>query len=298
MKWKKIIGISIGAIVLLFLLNILYSNWNTLLLYDWHINLFWIIPAYLLLTVSPFLLALSTKILLKHFDKHVKLLKIFNILNISIVLRYIPGNIWTIASRAELFKEHEISRITSTVIFFTELGISILAVGAISILSILIGLDAINNYIYGIVFIMAFTLFLLHPFVLQKGIQFIFRIFKKETIKIYWKYKTILLLFIIQVIHWTAQGVAFYFITRSIYPISPNLIIPLIGIYVAAWLISFLAFISPGGLGIKEGILVLLLQNFMPIDIATVISIASRIITLIHEVTLAGVSILLRRLEQ
>ena len=56
-----------------------------------------------------------------------------------------------------------------------------------------------------------------------------------------------------------------------------------IGTYVLAWIIGFLAFFTPGGLGVRETVLVLMLNLYLPVYISAVLAILSRVWWIIGE---------------
>jgi len=50
-----------------------------------------------------------------------------------------------------------------------------------------------------------------------------------------------------------------------------------VGTFSISWLVGYYAFLSPGGLGVQEGIQVYLLTFFFPSPISIVIALASRL---------------------
>jgi hypothetical protein len=49
------------------------------------------------------------------------------------------------------------------------------------------------------------------------------------------------------------------------------------GIFAGAWVLGFLSFLAPGGLGVREGILVYLLGFHLPSHVAIVVTLLSRL---------------------
>jgi len=62
-----------------------------------------------------------------------------------------------------------------------------------------------------------------------------------------------------------------------------------------AWIVGFLSFLTPGGLGIREGLLSLLLSRYMPTPQATLVALLCRVWMLSAEIVLAGVAFMLNR---
>lgn len=75
---------------------------------------------------------------------------------------------------------------------------------------------------------------------------------------------------------WLVYGCGLYFLARSVYPISPSALPALPGIFAIAWAVGFLSFLTPSGLGVREGMLSLLLGSVMPTPFALLVSLLAR----------------------
>jgi glycosyltransferase 2 family protein len=76
---------------------------------------------------------------------------------------------------------------------------------------------------------------------------------------------------------WAAYGVSFTLFVGSVHPVAWQ-DVPLLGAtYAAAWVIGFLSFLTPGGIGVREGVLAYLLGLWLPPGVAIVISLLSRL---------------------
>ena len=89
---------------------------------------------------------------------------------------------------------------------------------------------------------------------------------------------------------WAFLGIAFFLFIKSLYPVSTSHILVVTGTYAVAWSIGFLSVITPSGLGVREGILSLLLTSVLPPAIATLVALLSRLWTLGAELLLGGVA--------
>ena len=64
---------------------------------------------------------------------------------------------------------------------------------------------------------------------------------------------------------------------KSFYFIDIHQIIIIVGTFSISWLVGYYTFLSPGGLGVQEGVQVYLLNFFFPSPISIVIALASRL---------------------
>lgn len=89
---------------------------------------------------------------------------------------------------------------------------------------------------------------------------------------------------------WGLLGTAFFLFINSIYPVDFSQLIIVTGIYAVAWSIGFLSFLTPSGLGVREGILSLLLPTVLPPAVAMLVALLSRLWTLSAELSLGGLA--------
>ncbi len=113
----------------------------------------------------------------------------------------------------------------------------------------------------------------------ETGIPLFQKSFRKQ-----WVY-----IFTGQVLLWFCQVFAFFLFVKSLVFVQWNDFGIFSTCYAFAWLVGFLSFLTPGGLGVREGLLGLLLANYMPTSQATLIALLCRVWMLSAEIVLAGV---------
>ena len=89
---------------------------------------------------------------------------------------------------------------------------------------------------------------------------------------------------------WGYFGTAFFFLVKSIHPISLRHLLTITSIYPLAWSIGFLSLVTPGGLGVREGILSILLTLYMPPATSTLVALLSRVWVMSVEILLASIA--------
>ena len=87
---------------------------------------------------------------------------------------------------------------------------------------------------------------------------------------------------------WCCQGLAFFLFVRSLAPVGWTNVGVLTACYAFAWIVGFLSFLTPGGLGVREGLLSLLLSIYMSVSQATLVALLCRVWILSAELILAG----------
>nr|MBA3497985.1 hypothetical protein [Gemmatimonadales bacterium] len=92
---------------------------------------------------------------------------------------------------------------------------------------------------------------------------------------------------------WLGYGVALWMLARGLLPSAGLRPALAIAVFTASYLAGFLALFAPGGLGVREGLFILMLQGPLGIGAATALALASRVLLTITEVG-AAVPFLIR----
>jgi hypothetical protein len=93
--------------------------------------------------------------------------------------------------------------------------------------------------------------------------------------------------------------VSFWLVARALLHTPAHDVALYVGAFAAAWLVGVLAFFAPGGLGVREAVLVAILRSKIGVEDAVVLAAISRALLTVVDVALAGIgALLLRRLGQ
>ena len=103
-------------------------------------------------------------------------------------------------------------------------------------------------------------------------------------------FKKLFRLIVIYLLLWACIGVSFFLFIKSIYPIRIGQLPIISSIYPFAWSIGFMSLITPGGLGVREGVLSIFLTMCLPPVTATLVALLSRLWVIIIEIILAGIA--------
>src|SRR5205085_10066625 len=135
----------------------------------------------------------------------------------------------------------------------------------------------------------------LHPRVLNGLLNLALRLLKRNTVQLTVRYSDILLVTLAWCASWIVAGSAFYVLLLALWPTAPLVALPIcIGIYALAWDIGFVSFITPSGLGFREGAIVGLFALSLPLPagLAPIIAILSRFVSTMAELLCVGIAYL------
>jgi glycosyltransferase 2 family protein len=91
------------------------------------------------------------------------------------------------------------------------------------------------------------------------------------------------------------NGIGFVLIVQSILPVNPSMYIGLGATYILGSIVGLLAFFVPGGLGVREAVIVAFLSVYFPVEQAIIVALITRVYATISDVGVAFVYIVLNR---
>ncbi len=197
--------------------------------------------------------------------------------------RYIPVAATTLASKTIMGQRLGISRRTLALATVYEQVIQIFSAFGVGIGLTLLAWNLENSpewMIIATVILFGGVMTSLHPRIFYPFANKALGIFKREPMhpESLLSYSKLLWLMGAYIIGQLGNGIAFFALVKAFIPLENVLIFPFIGFYSLAGVIGVLAIFVPSGLGVREGILVTLLTQFMPLPLAVTISIATRLL--------------------
>ena len=299
----KILSYLIVLIIFFFLGKTFFENWQKIKDYDFSFNYFYLILSYLFLFLGIFLgVFIWNKVLrILEPDKKLSFFKAFKVYIYSWFGRYLPGKVWMFAGRVYLGQKEGIPKKPLLISVIYEI---ILSIASGFLLSLFLLSIAFGSKLYGLylipIFVVLGGLFFSHPKVIFLLFNIILKKFKKINIKKndFLNYKTVIQIILYYFVSYLIEGIAFFFLINSIISLSFYDIIGVIGAYTVALVSGTVAIFAPGGLGVREGILVLILQFYFSISIVILISVVARIWFTLAELILWSSSYLCSKLKR
>lgn len=291
-KVGRFLQLLIIVIIFFFMGKIIYQNWEKVSSYEWNVKYTKLGFSVIMLLVANFFAAVVWNKILRKIGVRLDYTSSMAIWFISRLYRYLPGKIWGIVGRIYLCEKHGISRSKAGVSIILEQSYVLIT----GILTFLISLpfwqsrDSLSN-ITSIFFAFPVVLIFLHPWPLTIILNPVLKWMKRSPIEIRVSFRNLIEIFLLCILFWAFWGFSFFIFVNSIYPIEFSKIIIISGIFAISFVIGYLSIIVPMGLGIREGIMSLLLNSYMPITMAIIISLLCRVWLIVVE--LLGISLIL-----
>jgi len=215
---------------------------------------------------------------------------------IPVFTKYIPGRVWTILGRAALIKDDQKSIKILSFISFKEQLIYLCLGILISIYPIL-QTDKIKEYAVIIILLTGLMFFILFSRNFQEWLEGIWhKIFKKQIYFPKLNVKEFLQMSLIIIIWWLLWAMGFYFLIKSVTDTVPLYFAFAFPLSIVIGLVSI---IFPGGIGIREGVLILfLVSNGISMEISVLVSVLARIWFVLAEVILFITAMIFKKQNQ
>jgi uncharacterized membrane protein YbhN (UPF0104 family) len=277
---RNIIAALVVILILFFLIRFLYHHWREVATFDFTFNYYYLVISFTVLFIFFFLRVYCWKVILHKMNISLSLRKSIKVSFLSMMGRYLPGKVWMVLGKVYLSGKEGVPRAEAFASVVIEIVLEIVA----SIFFFFFFLFSLVEhsvlsprvlYLLGIILVAGMVL--LHPKLFYKVINTILSRLKRETIQEGITYKDILLLFLLYNGIVLIQGTAFYFFVNALCYVPLDNLLVLTGSLAVAGALGTLSFFSPSGLGVREGVLALLLSSSVVAPIAVLISLLARL---------------------
>jgi hypothetical protein len=273
----------------------LFTNASKLAEFEWRLHPGWFLWAVALVFVGiPFLRVWLWHFVLRRLGFVIPYVESFRILRLAQLAKYVPGSVWQYVGI--LYLTHKAGATVSTVLgsLLSDQGASFVA-GAVfvSFLATAWPFPGAHAAIWLIVaasFLIGVAL--LYPKPLSKALNTLVSLVSDRSVPTLPNLSTgpIVLLVAFNIVFWLILGSAFFFMVRGIaYPGIPYryaLVVAPIGV-----MAGFLAVLVPSGVGVTEGILLVLLTQFYPTEVALAIALVFRVLNVSRDLLLGLVAV-------
>lgn len=287
MRKRTIIAWIVGIAIFVWIGRALYLNWHKISFEELEFNYVFLILSALFHICGFLLMSITWKYTMLFLGQDIRFTHSLEILSLTRLGRYLPGKIWFAMGRAYFAKAKGIPQRTVYVSIVLEV---ILQFWAAVLLFFATGAPVfgegmnINLYVLGAVLIV--SLVLMYPAVFNRLVNVILKRLKRQTIDFSLTIPRILVLLAMFFLIFAFHGCGFLFLIRSFYPLELAKFPVMVSIFAVAWVVGFVSFITPAGLGVREGMLSLLLTNYVPTGIGIIAALLSRIWLTVIEVLL------------
>jgi uncharacterized membrane protein YbhN (UPF0104 family) len=292
---RTIVTIIIILVIFYFLTANLIKNWQNIPFDSLHFNSVNLIVSFVFLVLNFLLFIQGWRCIVHRLGGAVTYKTSFWLISLSQVAKYIPGGIWFTLGRVYLAKDMKLKAEIIALSVVIETVLTFLVCILLFLLSIVFSEQHTPAHSLFVIPIFIIFLIILQPSILNKLINFALKIFKRPAIHLSMSYTQLLTLSLYFLGFLIAQLIGFYFLINSIYPLAISKMFELITAYTVSWMAGFIVIFAPSGLGVREGVMTLLLSPILPTPLAIAISFIARVWMIVFEIVIFFVGLIVKK---
>jgi uncharacterized membrane protein YbhN (UPF0104 family) len=288
------VTIAIVAVIAGFFVATLAARWNDVISLNWRLEPWLFALATALLALSYGLVAGLWGLALRR-AAGTPLVVGARIWFLSNLARYVPGNVWSYVGAVELARREGVARRTTLAVMALTQVLSV-GVAVLAGLPVLLaerarlGRPVLLGAVVVAVAAVVAALFRRRLLALARR-----RLPDLDPADLTPSAGTVVLLVIGYGVYWVITGLAFAALVASLAPLGIGDVPLVVAAYAAAYAAGFLALLTPAGLGIREGVLIVALAPVLPAGPALVVALVSRLWMMLVELAGAALTHLLAR---
>jgi len=297
--FKFIIGWPLAILAIVFLIKFTFPNFSTVVKQINSINPVLLLCSILIFLVYFLMRCFLWKKIMQYKGYRLPFIKTAYLWEISEFKRYVPGNIWSFLSRVSLFTDAGVEKNIAGLALLDEIQLIIISCALISIFSlplmfsVNVSSGLLNQMrliiLASAVGIVMYSLGIAIVFKLRGNTNFLNNLYLPG-----YKLKEKIVLTIISTVTFFIFGVATLIASQAIFQFNIKIYVQLSAFFTFALLAGYLSFITPMGIGVREGIITLGLSKITSAATAGFLSIFSRIVLIISELIFLLIIIVLQ----
>jgi uncharacterized membrane protein YbhN (UPF0104 family) len=299
-NWRRVAGWLLAIAILFFLAQTLVSSWDRVAASGFHFqfNLPLLALSLALLVIGRGFGVEAWRRILMALGNYVPFRFAFYAWFISNLARYVPGNIWQVATMMLLVERQGVSKMNALLsqAVYTAIALSVTALFGLTLLPV-----AQHYLIFAALLLFALIIFFALPPVFRLMLSIASRLTRlvrrngtldspaRNTPGL--SFARGLVPPLCSAAMWTTNGLAFYLFVRSLADVPPQNLPTFATMNAAAYFVGYVSFITPSGLGFREGAMALMLRAFFPEPVAVAIAFLTRIWSTAGEMLGVGLAV-------
>lgn len=283
------------VVPLAFLFWTLAANWQAVRSYGWRVNGVRSGLAVLCLTTAFGLLPLVTRQVLSALGHSISYVTAYRIYFIAQLAKYLPGGLWIVPGRVLVLSQIGVNVVVSSVSIIIESCVLLVSGAVVFLLYFLYsGTQSISGISVFSIFLATAFLLGLHPKVFNPALRWLLAHLGYTDVTVNMSARKTASVLLIDLIFWLMAGTGFFLLVSSIQTIPLNRWLVFVSALSMSWILGFLVFLTPGGLGVREGALALLLVPFLPTPLPAVVALLARLWWTVAELVSVAIAVLVR----
>ena len=251
-----------------------------------------VVLALVLTLGAPLCTLVGWRVLLTHLGTRLPLAPAASIFFVGQLGKYVPGSVWTVLAQAEMGAKLRVPRRRMAVTGLLAIGLGILCAGLLGVVALPRLLARGSSPVTAWVLVGAVLLggVLFHPRLLNGMVALGLRLLRREPLEHELGGRAVVLTGAWFLGAWVSAGLGVAVLVRSLQPDASLADLVVAGVcgFALASAVGQISVLVPAGVGIRDGVLALLLVTFMPLSAATAVVVVARFLAIVADLVVAG----------
>lgn len=287
----RLLKLLVPIVIAVFIARAIFRNWEQVRDAEWTLRPLYLAASLLLVTPWFVLRPWVWGLIVDHFGHPIPFAASYRVMRISELSRFVPGAVWKYLSGIYLGRKWGVP--AAVVLAATVVETVLICLAGIPFViwklgDVLPQLEDYQRYLLYLFPLLAFAV--IHPAVLNLWAKFLAKRIGQpyEPLRISWA--SMLAYWALYVLIWLGQVAGAGLFICGVLAIPPREIFSLGCLYALAWMMGTAIMIAPGGAGVREGALGLLLRSVIPLGAALTVAVALRLWLTVIEIGWAALA--------
>jgi glycosyltransferase 2 family protein len=294
---RRLVTLALVALAVWFLYRTVANNWEELRGFEWRVR-----GGLLALSIAAHVAVLAFGVfiwsrVLTHFETNAAgfrtLLRVWSLSNAA---RYIPGGVWQFFAAAQLSRSAGLPGVLALTSMMVHVLLSLLAAVTVSAAVLPREIPEFGPFatVPARLVILAVALAIVHPRVVNGLLALVPKALRREVLVWRGSWGDGIGLLLLANLSWLLYGVAYTLFVASLAPVDLRALFPFTAVNALSFTAGYLAVPVPGGVGVRESAMTLLLAPYLTAGVAAIVSVAARLWSVAAELLLVALGLLLR----
>lgn len=203
--------------------------------------------------------------------------------------KYLPGAVWPVLAQMELGRAQRIPRQRSASVAAIKMLMDLAASLLVAAVAVVPGLAGAGTAGYGWAFLaVPLVLIGLHPRVLNRVLDRLLKLARRPPQEVPLSGRAIVTAMAWALLTWILFGLSAWLLAVRLGASGERGLLLAVGGFAFAWAVGFIVIFAPAGAGVREVVLVAALSPVLDVGKATVVALASRLLTTLGDLIAAG----------
>lgn len=282
---------ALMVVVLAAVVIAIWTSWDDVAPYLGALSPTHLALAFVAALITPFFTMLGWRRLLTDLGSPLRIAPAAGVFFVGQLGKYVPGSIWAVLAQTEMGSRLGVPRRRVGVVGLLAIALALLSGGVIGLpaLPALLGRTEVGGY--AVVAVVVILAVICYPPLLNWGIGRGLRLLRQPPLEHALSGRAITVTLFWFTVSWVCSGLAVLLVAADVGglpAVSPSLLLLAVCGFALSASFGMISVIFPAGVGVRDGVLALILATVMPLAAAAAVAVVIRFLTILVDVLVAG----------